>query len=163
MTIILSTPHDNVCLLKITIAIVINKGVQTEANILFDEGLQRSFLSQWLADNLAFRPCQKEITHLLSFGATHYFTKIMEVAQIQINGQFLPLPTLITPTIAIPLRNTASISITKWTHLQGLPLAYPVMGDRNILIGTDHYWELVGDEIIRGNGPTVVVIFYPAH
>lgn len=38
--------HDNVCLLKTAIATVVNKGIQTEANFLFDEGLQRSFLSQ---------------------------------------------------------------------------------------------------------------------
>ena len=162
-TITPSAPHDNVCLLKTAIATVVHKGVQTRANILFDEGSQRSFLSQRLANNLAIRPYQKETIHLSSFGTNHPFTKIMEVTQIQIktrNGQLPPLSTLITPTIATPLRNTASTSITNLTHLKGLPLAHPVTGDKkfdiSLLIGADHYWDLVGDEVIRGNGPTAV-------
>jgi len=42
----------------------------------------------------------------------------------------------------------------------GLPLAHPVMNiDKfkiSLLIGTDHYWNLVNDHIIYGNGPTAM-------
>ena len=67
---------------------------------------------------------------------------------------------LITAAIATPLRNMASTSITKLTYLKGLPLAYPVTSDRkfeiSLLIRVDHYWDIVEDEVIRGNGPTAV-------
>ena len=46
MTITPVVPHNNVCLLKTAIATVVNKGIHTEASILFDKGSQRSFLSQ---------------------------------------------------------------------------------------------------------------------
>ena len=42
-------------------------------------------------------------------------------------------------------------------HLQGLILAHPITDKENfeisLLIGSDHYWNFVGDHIIRGNGP----------
>ena len=45
-------------------------------------------------------------------------------------------------------------------HLCGLKLAHPVSAGNllniNILIGADHYWDIVGDKIIRGNGPTAM-------
>ncbi|XP_071133119.1 uncharacterized protein [Mytilus edulis] len=45
-------------------------------------------------------------------------------------------------------------------HLRGLKLAHPVSDDDmfeiEILIGADYYWSIVGDDIIRGEGPTTV-------
>ena len=42
-------------------------------------------------------------------------------------------------------------------HLQGLTLAHPITDKENfeisLLIGSDHYWNFVGDHIVRGNGP----------
>ena len=52
-TITPAMPHDTVCLLETVNATGVNKGIQTEAYILFDEGSQRLFLSQPLADNLS--------------------------------------------------------------------------------------------------------------
>ena len=89
----------------------------------------------------------------------------MGVAHIQIktkSGQLIPLSTLITPTIATPLRNTTSTSIIKLNHFKELPvnLAHPVTSDKkfeiSLLIGADHYWDIVEDVVIRGNGPTAV-------
>ena len=43
-------------------------------------------------------------------------------------------------------------------HLKGPKLAHPVMSNKNftksLLIGTDHYWDLVQDNIVRGKEPT---------
>ena len=45
-------------------------------------------------------------------------------------------------------------------HLRGLKLAHPVTSDENfaiyLLIGADHYWDIVEDTVIRGQGPTAV-------
>ena len=45
-------------------------------------------------------------------------------------------------------------------HLKELPLAHPVTEAENfeisLLVGADFYWNLVGDHIIRGEGPTAV-------
>ena len=80
----------------------------------------------------------------------------MGVAHIQIktrSGQLIPISTLITPTIATPLRNTTSTSIVKPNHLKGLNLAHPVTSDKkfeiSLLIGADHYWDIVEDDVIK--------------
>jgi len=44
-------------------------------------------------------------------------------------------------------------------HLQKLSLAHPLTEkefDISLLVGADHYWDIVGDNVVRGNGPTAV-------
>ena len=56
------------CLLKTAIGNVAAKSYCVEANILFDEGSQRSFLSQNLADRLNLHPHTTETVALSTFG-----------------------------------------------------------------------------------------------
>ena len=67
---------------------------------------------------------------------------------------------LIVPTIATPLRNILKTNVTQLPHLRGLPLGHSVMRDDSfkisLLIGSNHYWDIVEDHIIRGNGPTAM-------
>ena len=48
----------------------------------------------------------------------------------------------------------------KLPYLKGLKLAHPVTGDWtftiSMLIGANHYWDIVEDSVIRGDGPTAV-------
>ena len=46
------------------------------ANILFDEGAQKSFISQKLADSLNLQSCEQQNICLTSFGETATPTKI---------------------------------------------------------------------------------------
>ena len=62
------TKHST-CLLKTAIATVVGTDSQTEANILFDEGLQHSFLTEKLAHELTLTPCRQENIYLSSFKA----------------------------------------------------------------------------------------------
>ena len=58
----------------------------------------------------------------------------------------------------MPLKLSATSSVRALPYLQGLQLAHPINidGDFNIslLIGADHYWDIVEDHIVRGDGPT---------
>ena len=73
------------------------------------------------------------------------------------------LSVLFVPRIATPLQNTTSISITHLPHLQNLQLAHPLSAEQefeiSLSVGADHYWDIVGDHIVRGGeggGPTAV-------
>ena len=59
----------------------------------------------------------------------------------------------------MPLQNT-SISVNHLTFLCNPQLAHPLTADRefeiSLLIGDDHYWDIVGDHVVRGMGPTAV-------
>ena len=162
------SPHNvltkgNACLLKTAIASVSSpySETQTEANILFDEGSQRSFLTQELADLLSLKPHKKEDISLAAFGASHPCNKSMPVTTVHIrtqSGDLVPISVLIVPTIAVPLKITATSRVKELPYLQGLQLAHPITTDGDfhisLLIGADHYWDIVEDHIIRGDGPT---------
>jgi len=77
------------------------------------------------------------------------------------DGQTVPLSVLVVPRIATPLQNIASISVACLPHLQNLQLAHPLNADQEFdissLDGVNHYWDIVGDHIVRvGGGPTAV-------
>ena len=83
-----------------------------------------------------------------------------EVAMINLSGRLVPVTVLIVPDIAIPLRNTTNEQVRQLPYLKGLSLAHPVTTNENfrisLLIGTDHYWDIVEDDIRGGDGPTAV-------
>ena len=51
-------------------------------------------------------------------------------------------------------------SLAELPHLIGLNLALPGTTEDHfeitLLVGADHYWDIVEDHIIRGNGPTAM-------
>ena len=76
------------------------------------------------------------------------------------NGKLLPLSALIVPTIAAPVTIPLTTDVFSLPHLKVLPLAHPITMAENfeicLLVGADFYWDLVGDHIIRGDGPTAM-------
>ena len=149
------------CLLKTAVATITFSNVETKANILFDEGSQRSFITQELADSLLLKPHKMEDISLAAFGASQSHYKSMAVATVNVKTQskeYVPISVLVVPTIAVPLKLSATSKVRTLPYLQGLQLAHPVIidGDFNIslLIGADHYWDIVEDHIVRGDGPT---------
>ena len=64
------------------------------ANVLFDEGAQRSFISQQLADELHLIPSQQENITLAPFGANAMTPQSLSVATIKVvakSGELIPL------------------------------------------------------------------------
>ena len=150
--------------LKTAVATVSAEGTYVEANILFDEGSQRSFITKSLADCLTLQPHGTEELSISTFGTQTSHVNKLDVATIYlhtISGQPIPLTVLIVPTIAAPLQNRSKKPLTDFPHRKGLHLAHPVTSteqfvDINLLIGADHYWDVVEDHIIKGNGPTAM-------
>ena len=129
---------DNTCLLKTAVSTITSSShVETEANILFDGGSQRSFLTQELADLLSLKPYKKENISLAAFGASQSHYKSVAVATVYVKTQskeHIPLSVLIVPTIAVPLKISATSRVRALPYLHGLQLAHPVNtdGDFNI-------------------------------
>ena len=59
---------------------------------------------------------------------------------------------LVVPKIAAPLHCITSSKLRQLPYLRNLNLAHHI----SLLIGVDHYWKIVQDHIIRGDGPTAV-------
>ena len=104
---VLFNPSDSICLLKTAVTKVKSDKTSVIANILYDEGAQRSFISQQLADVLQLSPSRQEDTTLAPFGADTMTPKSLSVASIKVvakTGELIPLSVLIVPKIAAPLQ-----------------------------------------------------------
>ena len=76
-------------------------------------------------------------------------------------GDMIPLSVLVVPKIAAPLHCITSTKLRELPYLSNLTLAHPIMKedsqfDISLLIGVHHYWKIVEDYIVRGDGPTAV-------
>ena len=152
----------HVCL-KTAIATISSSDISLEGNILFDEGAQRSFISQEMATKLNLQPNSKESISLASFGSNSAAHRNLPIDVIQVHtatGDKISISVLIVPKIAPPLQNLPRTSVRQVPHLDGLQLAHPITDSENfeisVLIGADYYWSFVQDHIVRGDGPTAV-------
>ena len=148
------------CLLKTAVAPVVTGNKKTSANILFDEGAQRSFICTDMVKELEIPSTSTANISLASFGTASRTHQNLPVTTVKIetaNGELIPISTLVVPTIAAPIQNAVPIALSTMPYLQGLKLAHPVTSNKNftiqILIGADYYWKFVQDTIIRGDGP----------
>ena len=155
--------HNNVCLLKTAVARVTSRHKCVEANILLDEGSQRSFVTEKLARTLDLQPYTKELITISPFGAKHPTSRYLNVSRVTLltrSGEELQLCVLVVPFIATPLQNCTNLDLSELPYLQGLQLAHPHCSDGefpiSLLVGADYYWSIVGDKVIRGSGPTAV-------
>ena len=135
-----------ICLLKTAVAPVVNGHMRMNANILFDEGAQRSFMSVQLATELQVKPTSSTQVALSSFGAESQSLQTLDVATVQVEtlaGELISISVLIVPTIATPISNSYHLALNTLPHLKGLKLSTPITINKeftiSILIGTDHY------------------------
>jgi len=112
----LSALHNSICLLKTAIA-DISAGVTTvEGHILFDEGAQRSFIAQELANSLQLQPPRHELILVSTFGAQVSMPKKFAVATICIhtlNSAQIPVSVLIVPRLATPVCNSTCACLSQ--------------------------------------------------
>ena len=110
-------------LLKTAIATVTSASyVQAEASILFDEGAQKSFNTEYLAQKLELQRETTDTIYLSSFGSTTYKAKQVDFATVHViadNHQMIPVRVLIVPIIS-NLRLQPIVS--ELPYLQGLRL-----------------------------------------
>ena len=132
-------------------------------NILFDEGSQKSFLTEKLTTMLFVTPHQSENINLSSFGSSQPLYGWMDNVILHIktrSGELVPVSALVVPAIVAPLANITNASISKLSGLNGLRLAHPISREENfeisVLVGDGSYWNLVGDHIVTGDSPTAV-------
>ena len=141
----------------------VTSGIYTvDANILFDEGAQRSFVTRDLANKLQLQTSGTEEVQLAAFGSSSKKVSHIDTATIYLltnSREEIAIDVLIVPTIAVPLRNR-QLNVTSLPYLHGLKLAHPLTGEDifsiSLLIGADKYWDIVGNRVIRGDGPTAV-------
>ena len=130
----LSAYYTSVCLLKTAIAAVSSETTTDEGNILFDEGAQRSFVTQQLANRPHLQPTHHENISVSSFGAQVSSPRSLEVVTLFVHtlrGSRIPISALVVPKLAAPIRNSVRACLKEIQYLKDLPLAHPVTSDEN--------------------------------
>ncbi|XP_053389091.1 uncharacterized protein LOC128552105 [Mercenaria mercenaria] len=147
-------------LLKTAIAPICSRENHSlDATILFDEGSQRSYITQSLAQELQLARETTETICLSAFGGKSDGVQHLDTTTVYLitdSKQKIPIKTIIVPTIANPITNHLKDSTVNLPYLRGLKLAHPVSSDScfniSLLIGADFYWDIVEDEVRRGDG-----------
>ena len=149
-------------LLKTAVTPLTYNGLYHDTNILFDEGAQRSFITESIAELLKIQPIRKERLTISGFEQSTPRTRLLDVAKVYVvteNKQRIPVEVLIIPKIGNPIAASRK-GYANLPYLKGLKLAMPMNETEyfevDMLIGADYYWTFVGDQIVRGNGPTAV-------
>ena len=132
--------------------------------LIFDSGSQRSFMTRRARERLALRTCGRKELFISTFGAKRSKSQLCDVVRATLvmrDGEELLLDLLTVPTICEPISCASNESIQQYEHLRGIELAAMVCDSEpiefDVLIGLDHYWDIVTGEVIRGSsGPTAV-------
>ena len=148
-------------LLQTAQAIATNNASHTSKSVrvLFDNGSQRSYITERLQSQLNLRPIQNEKLLLNTFGGNKFKSQTCNVFKLSLQR---PGAQVAIEIVVISLCSSlpTPVNLTQFPHLKDLQLADSPdnpPGPINILIGSDFYWILVGEEIIRGDkGPIAV-------
>ena len=129
--------------------------------ILFDNGSQRSYVTDHIKARLGLTATSTETLHLNTFGENAYRKQKCQVFTLPLRSskdEFVEISALNFPVICSPLPKR--IDVTKYPHLTDLDLADSPANEHDsidILIGSDYYWDIVTGESIRGEfGPTAI-------
>ena len=148
-------------LLKTAVASVGSHNNHISAKILFDEGSQLSFITSDVASKLDLKPETQETISLSTFGGHTSSVKRIDTATIYLETaqeETMPIRVIIVPTTAAPLTTYTGTNVRDLPHLKGLSLAQINVHDSpftvDILVGADHYWDIVENEVVKGSGPT---------
>ncbi|XP_045023635.1 uncharacterized protein LOC123468017 [Daphnia magna] len=149
--------------LETAIAKVQSQFVKLDGNILVDKGAQRTFITSKLAKLLNLPPLRRESLILFGFTSCRGVAEHYDVVQFSIidrHGSPIVVQAIVIPHIVDPLSDPHRAELLSLPHLKRLKLAHPVSTkstfEVDILVGADTYWNIVGDQVIRGSGPTAV-------
>ena len=155
------TDRHTPVLLKTAVCSVGSDNNHVSSHILFDEASQRPFITSDAATKLDLKPETQETISLSTFGGTTSSVKRIDTATIYLETtqeETIPIRVIIVPTIAAPLTIYTGANVRDLPHLKGLSLAQVNIDDSpftvDVLVGADHYWDIVENEVIKGPGPT---------
>ena len=129
-----------------------------QARMILDSGCQRSYITNRLKTALSLPTEQVDTMLIKTFGAVEKKRQNCDVVRLAMKtktGENLELAFLAVPLICEPLSGQPIMCVSEqFPHISGLDLADPHFSgenlDVNILIGSDHYWEVVTGNVMRG-------------
>ncbi|CAB4042663.1 Hypothetical predicted protein, partial [Paramuricea clavata] len=129
--------------------------------ILFDNGSQRTYVTDNVRSRLGLKPIMKDKLKLNTFGESRYKTQNCDIVNLQLKkpqcNDVIDIIATSYPVICTPLPSRVNVECQ---HLKGLDLAddwESSDGAIDILVGSDHYWDIVIGETRRGTDRSELV------
>ena len=131
--------------------------------ILFDTESQQSYVTENLCNKLRLKPVKREKLSLNTFGENRYKTQKCDRVNLQLQkpgiSETVDISALKFPVICSAL--PSKVTIHDYSHLHDLEFAENFDNDVHdtidVLIGSDHYWDIITSKGIRADtGPTAV-------
>ena len=129
--------------------------------VLLDGGSERSYVTMCLKERLHLKPLKRETLNLNTFGTEQCQKKGYDLVKIILKGQDgsdIEVSALTFPTICAP--PATAVQPPSCVELDGLELADQADTEGtdsiDILIESDHYWDIVTGEVMRGSGPVAI-------
>ena len=132
--------------------------------ILMDGGSETSYVTTSLKEKLQLCTIKTEVLNLNTFGNEQHSKKRCELVRVRLrscDGEDIEICALTFPAICAP--PVSFIDMSHFTVLRELNLADDPQRDEyasdtiDILIGSDHYWDIVIGDITReGDGPVSI-------
>jgi len=142
-----------------------NPATAMEVRAVLDQRSQPSYVSTEVRDSLRLKKARTESLVIKTFGnetGTYRTCDVVSLGLRPLDGGLLQLSTVLVPHICNPM-SIQSIASCKllYSHIAGLKLADPgeTVGELkvDVLIGSDHYWEVVTGKIVEGQGGPVAI------
>jgi hypothetical protein len=134
--------------------------------VLMDSGSQRTYITNGLKEKLGLQPTKTETLKLNTFGGDRFSKKRCDVVQLSLQGSDgdIEISAVCFPKICSPI--PTKICPERYPHLKGLNLADVRQSESDefehdnidILIGCDYYFDIVNNEMVRGEGRGPVAV-----
>ena len=136
-----------------------------EVRLLLDSGSQRSYVTQHVSKLLSLEPVGEQHLSIAMFGSRreqHQVCPVVKIEMLMKNYPPLSLCLFVVPTICEPLvGQPIATCIEENKHLAELQIADYFDGESSsnvdILIGSDHYWDLVTGGVLRATGGPIAI------
>ncbi|KAG1668338.1 Ubiquitin-like modifier-activating enzyme ATG7 [Nymphon striatum] len=148
-------------ILKTATAKISSQITTIETVILFDEGATRTFITEETVKKLKLKPTHAEVIHLSIFGDNSPRSKKLNVVLFNLETKYGPnlqIKAMVVPQISTPMK-VMTQQVKELPHIKHLDLAQHITADDveiSLLIGADYYWDIIGDHVVKGPGPTAV-------
>ena len=129
-------------------------GIWFPVRVLLDGGSQKSYITDELKNKLGLIPIRVEALNLNTFGSDSYKRKTCDLVKLKLQGkegEIIEIQAASFPKICSPI--TARVEVAQLTRLHDLELADYDSSDNSgwvdVLIGSDHNWEVVSGDVVR--------------
>ena len=133
--------------------------------MILDSGSQRSYITARTMDALSLRSVSEQYLSIAAFGSRGEDPMLCEVVRVGVKAKLGPdkrLALFVVPHICDALTaQPISTCTEKYDHLVQIDLADAADGNSqlevDILVGCDHYWDLVTGKTLRGEGGPIAI------